>query len=109
MHNAYLVECIRKGGSDRDKALEYCYKSYFKYQASMKEKFSKSLTPEDIEEAYDDALVAFDKQMRIGQYQGKAKLTTYFFAIFRNKCLDLVNKNKKKSLPSLVIYPKCQT
>lgn len=93
----YLIESIKKGGLDREKALEYCYKSYFKYQTNIAKKYSGLLSPEDIEEAYDDAFIAFNQQIQQNKYQGKSKLSTYFYAIFNHKCIDISRRKDKNA------------
>ena len=94
-NDSYIINSIKKGGSIRIKALEYCYKTYHVFQQDLSNKFSKTLSSEDIEEAYDDAFMVFQEQIKNDNFQKKAKLSTYFYAIFRNKCVDLSRKNNK--------------
>ncbi len=50
------------------------------------------------EDAEDAVQTAFVKLYRgIGNFDGRSKLSTYLFRILVNVCLDLVEKNKKKT------------
>ncbi|MDX2304204.1 MAG: sigma-70 family RNA polymerase sigma factor [Microscillaceae bacterium] len=94
-NDAYLVACIQKGGLDRENALKYCYKTYFKFQRQMFGAFSKKLSSEDIEEAFHDAIVAFRDQIIHQKFGGNSKLETFFYSIFKFKCIDTLRKISK--------------
>ena len=40
-----------------------------------------------------DAVIALITQIESGTYKGDSKLSTYFYRIFYNKCVDLLRKN----------------
>ncbi|MDX2247088.1 MAG: sigma-70 family RNA polymerase sigma factor [Bacteroidia bacterium] len=86
-----IIRAILAGGAQREKMIYYLYdRAYSRMIYKIKKKLI--LTDEEVKDAYSDAIVKLDQQIRSGKFQGKCKLSTYFFRIFYNKGVDILRK-----------------
>ncbi|MDX2247089.1 MAG: sigma-70 family RNA polymerase sigma factor [Bacteroidia bacterium] len=86
-----IIQAILAGGAQREKMIHYLYDDAY---SGMTFKIQRKLllTDEEVQDAYSDAIVKLDQQIRSGKFEGKSKLSTYFFRIFYNKGVDILRK-----------------
>ena len=92
-----IIEEIRKGGRDREQITYYLLKKWNGYNVKLANKYH--LTPLQQKDAYTDAIVKLISQIDQGQFKGNSALSTYFYSILNNGCIDVLrsstsNKNK---------------
>lgn len=89
-----IIAGIQAGGLSRDRALNLLYRSHWGYIHQGMSKFN--ITLEEAISAYDDAILGLMIQVNKKQFQERAKLSSYLYQIFRNKCIDQHKKNQKR-------------
>lgn len=91
-----IIEGLRSGGSERQRFESILWKKFsgFVYWGMTR----YHLTKDDARHAYDDAICSVITNIVTRKYQqdSNALLKTYAETIFRNKCLDRIDKTKRK-------------
>lgn len=91
-----LISAITAGGAASERAVGNLYESLFAFAVKAKRKFH--LSEQDIQDCYSDAITALVQQVKTGEFLGESKLSTYFYSILSNKCVDKVRRlNSQKS------------
>lgn len=100
-----IVTAIRKGGKVKEDMAKYLFSQFQGYIYSKGIKFN---LPEDsLKDAYTDSVVKLISQISENRFQSKSKLSTYFYSIFTNKCIDVsrsLSSNKNKATEELEDY-----
>lgn len=100
--DAEIVEGIQQGGPMREQWITRLYGSYLHYINKARVKYQ--LSDEDLQDAYADAVIALGEQVADGRFREEAKLSTYLYRIFFNKCVDIIRKyatNRVVAMPDL--------
>jgi len=92
-----IIQGIRKGGQHREQITYYLLKKWNGYNHKLAGKYH--LTPTQQKDAYTDAIVKLVSQVDQGQFKGQSALSSYFYSILNNVCIDVLrnassNKNK---------------
>ncbi len=85
-----IIQLIKNGGSAFEQIAEYLFESHLGYIHKAKKQLNLSL--EQANDAYADALVKLIRQIRNDRFLGESKLSTYFYSIFHNTCVDVLRK-----------------
>ncbi|MEL6845193.1 MAG: sigma-70 family RNA polymerase sigma factor [Bacteroidota bacterium] len=83
---AQYIAAIRAGGIARERATHALNLAFRGYLPQQRQKLK--LSQEDAIDCYTDALVAVCEQIANGRFGGESRLSTYFFRIFSNRCID---------------------
>lgn len=87
----FWIEALRTGGTARERAILAINKAYQGF--IFKAKAQYRLGQEDLVDCYTDALIAVSQHVETGRFKGESRLSTYFFRIFSNRCIDKVRAN----------------
>jgi RNA polymerase sigma factor (sigma-70 family) len=87
-----LSTMIAEGGFSQEKALSQINRSYQGLIDDLLHKHS-GLSRELAEEAFDDALIALRDNIVAKKFKGDSTIKTYFYRIFKNKCIDKLREN----------------
>lgn len=85
-----IIQHIMAGGQIMENCLSYFYKQNIKYVQIMSNKLG--VNHDDLFNAYSDSIIEFKDQIRNHQFKRKSKCSTYFYSIFKNKCIDILRK-----------------
>lgn len=100
MEDLEIIESLGGGGREKDKIAHYLFDQYKGYIPKVKEKLG--MKQADIQDAYADAIIKLIRQLSDGSFEGKSKLSSYFYSIFYNTAVDALRKmstNKIKEFP----------
>lgn len=86
-----LIEAIQSGGTTSERAMNYLYEAYKGFNYKALKKFRK-LNFEEIQDRYAVSLVQLRNQVRLNAFHNKSKLSTYFYQIFKRRCLDAIKE-----------------
>jgi len=87
-----LIQRLRGSTSDFEKTVSFLYRHYRGYLGKARKKYS-SLSEEDLQDAYTDAINALIKQVIQDKYdKEKGSLSTLFYQIFSHKCVDQLRR-----------------
>ncbi|MEM7368782.1 MAG: sigma-70 family RNA polymerase sigma factor [Bacteroidota bacterium] len=95
MNDLEILQFIREGGIPQERVFTYLYQTYHDWIRLAK--MRHQLSEEEATDAYSDAILALQKQVKAGEFQGKSKLSTYLNSIFHRKCIDQIRRKQKKS------------
>ena len=98
-----IIEGIQKGGTEREKFIHYLFDTHQGFLHKVREKQFLSL--EEAQDAYADAVVKLASQISLGKFRGDSKLSTYFYTIFYNKCVDVSRKKASYTPTTVEEYP----
>ena len=98
-----IIEGIQKGGTDREKAVNLLFDNNVGFLHTVRKKLF--LTLEEAQDAYADAIVKVASQVSLGKFRGESKLSTYFYKIFYNKCVDVSRKKASNTATRVEEYP----
>ena len=87
-----LITMMAGGGVLQEKALSQLNRHYQGMIGEMCQKYD-ALPKEFAEEAFDDALIALRDNIVKQKFKGESTLKTYFYRIFKNKCIDKLREN----------------
>ncbi|MEM7369037.1 MAG: RNA polymerase sigma factor [Bacteroidota bacterium] len=91
-----MISAILKGGASSERAVADLYESLFAFAIKAKRRYN--LSEQDIQDCYSDAITALVQKVKNGEFLGESKLSTYFYSILSNKCVDKVRRlNSQKS------------
>ncbi len=100
-----IIDNILKGGKTRNEVAMYLLKNWNGFGIKLAKKYH--LTSEQQKDVYTDAIVKFISQVDQGQFKGESKLSSYFFSILNNRCVDVLrsaSSNKNKATQELHEY-----
>ena len=89
-----IITAIKSKTKDRDNAFRYIYiesgwrNEFLKWTTSNRSSLS------DFKDAFQDALIVFDKYIRNNNFRNEGKLKHYFLRIARNKWVDIQRKKR---------------
>lgn len=86
-----LIKQLRRGSSQ---AYEEVYRRYYRMAVSIVNKLGGN--PEDVQDAFQEALFVLVKKVREPDFQLTGKLSTYLYALIRNLYLKRNRKHKKE-------------
>jgi|GEM_PF-3425251 len=89
-----IIEAIQAGGARREAALKHIVQ-----QSGWKESVANLIAPEkrnlaDVEEIFQESLIAFHRKIWDRQYEGRSTLKTYFLGIAKNKWFTLLRSRR---------------
>jgi RNA polymerase sigma factor (sigma-70 family) len=91
-----LLNALQGGGAEREKALKYLFYANNSLLEQVKGYVMKmNGSVEEAEEVFQDAIVAFDEQVRNQQFKGIGPLKAYFFGIAKNKWFSHYKAKKR--------------
>ncbi len=92
LSDATIIKQLRSSPSQFEKAASDLYQQFKGFMNKAQRQYP-SLSKEDLHDAYTDALDALIKKIIDQTYQtDKGKLSTLFYQIFFNKCVDQMRK-----------------
>ncbi len=100
MEDLEIIESLQHGGKEKEKIAHFLFDQYQGYIPKVKEKLG--MNQADAQDAYADAIIKLIRQLSNGAFEGKSKLSSYFYSIFYNSSVDVLRKkstNKIKELP----------
>ncbi|MEO0896241.1 MAG: sigma-70 family RNA polymerase sigma factor [Bacteroidota bacterium] len=95
MDDKAFISALLSGGTQAEKAIQ----SFFDQHKGMIGDAIKrhQLTETECLDAYTDAIIGMRRQILRGKFEGKSKLSTYFYKIYYFKCVDLIRDKSTKS------------
>lgn len=105
-----ILKAIQQGGKTRDEMTRYLLKQWRGYAITVGKKYH--LNPEQQKDAFTDALVKVITQIDQQQFRGDSKISSYFFSILNNRCVDVLRSatsNKNKASEELNEWTKVET
>ena len=103
-----IIQAIKEGGAKGEKYIEYLYsRAYIRMIHKVKRKLF--LDEEDVRDGYADAIVKLVDQIKKEKFRGDSKLSSYFYRIFYNKCVDVARKRSSHTFEYLPIDEVKQT
>jgi len=85
-----IIKVIQSGGTPRNQMAIYLMKHWKGYGHKLSKKYH--LTPTQQKDAYTDAIVKLITQVDQGNFKGESQLSSYFFSILNNLCVDVLRK-----------------
>jgi RNA polymerase sigma factor (sigma-70 family) len=92
--DAALVAAIQGSAAERDKALKYLYTQPILRSFVIKYVQEHKGSLDDAKDVFQETLIAFDKAIRLGSFQGKCSLNTFFMSIAKWQWVS--NRRKSK-------------
>lgn len=86
-----LIVHLRETGAVKRLAEDQLFRKYLYFIGEATRKYS--LSNDDASDAYSDATLSVIDTISNGTFRNRSSLKTYLYAIFNNKCVDLVRKN----------------
>ncbi|MFN0015565.1 MAG: RNA polymerase sigma factor [Saprospiraceae bacterium] len=83
MTDEALIAGILAGGLEREKALQYLYKAENCRNPVRAYVLANGGTLDDFKDVFQNALLALDRNIRLGRFEHRSKLSTYFNQIAR--------------------------
>ena len=90
MGDQEIILLFRSTGREKEAAVKDFIKGQSHYIPKVARKLS--LDKSEVVDCYSDAIVSLLKQVVEDKFRGESKLTSYFYRIFYNKCVDLSRK-----------------
>jgi RNA polymerase sigma factor (sigma-70 family) len=91
-----IVDGVKAGGMQRERSVMYLHEQYKAYMYDrLPRRFKMSI--EDVKDAYSDSLLKLTDQIVAGKFRGESKISTYFYRIFFNTCIDKYRSNASES------------
>ena len=100
-----IINKILEGGNARNDVARYLLKNWNGFAIKLANKYH--LNSEQQKDVYTDAIVKFISQVDQGQFRGESKLSSYFFSILNNICVDVLrsaSSNKNRPTEELQEY-----
>lgn len=91
-----ILHGILLGGLEQEKSCSYLFKKYKDWIRLASQRHQ--LTEEESSEAYHDAILAFQQQVKKGQFRGQSGLSTYLNSIFQRKCIDQIRRRNRQKI-----------
>lgn len=88
MKDQELLQSIVEGGLKREQALQYFYNKNIYLIRRMRRKY-KTLSEDDIWDAYSDAILNFRENILKEAFKGQSKCSTYLHTIMQRRCSDI--------------------
>jgi RNA polymerase sigma factor (sigma-70 family) len=92
--DAALVTAIRGSAAERDQALKHLYTQPILRSFVIKYVMEHNGSMADAKDVFQETLIAFDKAIRLGSFQGKCSLNTFFMSIAKWQWVS--NRRKAK-------------
>jgi RNA polymerase sigma factor (sigma-70 family) len=89
-----LIAAIRGSTAERDGALKYLYTQPILRSFVVKYVHEHGGAMDDAKDVFQETLIAFDKAVRLGSFQGKCSLNTFFMSIAKWQWVS--NRRKRK-------------
>jgi len=86
-----IISRLQKGGKDFEDTSMYLFNALKGFMATIREKIP--LSKVELQDAYSDALVKLIRHLKDGSFRGESKISTYFYRIYYNTCVDVSRKN----------------
>lgn len=86
-----IIDAVLKGGRSFEDISVYLFEAFKGYIPTLKSKLH--LPQEQLEDAYADSLVKLIRQVRNNKFRGDSKISSYFYSIYYNACVDVSRKN----------------
>lgn len=86
-----ILELLQLGGKSYEDISMYMFDEYKGFIFKVKEKLN--LPQQQLQDAYADALVKLIRQLKDGTFRGDSKISSYFYKIFYNTCVDVSRSN----------------
>ncbi len=94
-----ILSHIKEGGKKFENISLYLFHEFKGFISTIKAKLH--LPQDKMEDAYADALVKLIRHVKNDQFRGDSKLSTYFYKIFYNTCVDVSRKTtSNKNMPT---------
>jgi len=94
MDDEALMRGITGGESSRDAALRYIFSSSNWRAATIAWVQQYGGNEQDGEDVFMETIVYFDRNIRLGQFEGKSGLKTYFLAIAKRRWWKMLQKRR---------------
>ncbi|MEM6803540.1 MAG: sigma-70 family RNA polymerase sigma factor [Bacteroidota bacterium] len=87
-----IIAGIQAGGIQRQRIENYLFDQHagLVYQGMKRYRLSEV----DALDVYSMSILALSEQIRSNRFQGKSKIRTFLFSIFRNRCINKIRDNK---------------
>ncbi|MBL7782119.1 MAG: sigma-70 family RNA polymerase sigma factor [Saprospiraceae bacterium] len=78
-----LLDAIRQGGPPREAALQAIYQKPGLRETVIRHVLDRGGSRDDAMDVFQETLVLFDRNLRLGRFEGRSSLATYFVGIAR--------------------------
>lgn len=102
LSDSEIIKRIRKGGNEMEEMASFMLNEFKGYRQRISAKVG--LSQDDLNDAYTDAIIKTIRQVKNGSFNGKSKLSTYFFSIFRNTAVDVFRKKTTKQVKETELF-----
>lgn len=86
-----LIVKLKQGGKAFEDTSMHMFNAYKGYISKLKDKLN--LPQQQLQDAYADSLVKLIRQLKDGSFRGDSKISSYFYSIYYNACVDVTRKN----------------
>ena len=86
-----LIAGMKSGGKDFENISTYMFHAYKGFLPKIKNKLH--LSQQQMQDAYADSLVKLIRHIKNGSFRKESKVSSYFYTIFYNTCVDVSRKN----------------
>jgi len=98
-----IITHVKKGGKDFEDVSLFLFHQFKGFISKVRSKLH--LSQEEMQDAYADALVKLIRHLKNGQFRGDSKVSSYFYTIFYNTCVDVSRKNTShKNMPTQELF-----
>jgi len=98
-----ILSNVNKGGKAFEDISLHLFHQFKGFISTVQSKLH--LPQEQIQDAYADALVKLLRHLQNGQFRGDSKISSYFYRIFYNTCVDVSRKNtSNKNMPTQELF-----
>lgn len=98
-----IVAFIEAGGKKRETATQYLLKSHINYAFKLHHQLK--IEKQSARDALVDAVLVIIDKIEKGNFSTEAKLSTFLYRIFYNKCVDLARKNSSNKIEYTEVLP----
>ena len=96
MNDEAIIKALKNGGIDQERALSFIYKdTEYREGVKMVVRGYRQLRLESWEGIFHESLIHLVKCVLMNKFRKETSLKNYFLGICRNKCREMIRKDKK--------------
>ncbi len=94
MTDEEILAAIHAGGSGREKALQYLYKAEAYRNPVRAYVLANGGNLDDFKDVFQNAVIALDRNIRLGDFKSESRISTYFIRIARWRWQEMWRRKK---------------